>query len=80
MPLDIINKPIPIGLINNLILIQPLFMLLEKGWLREKEEKVLIISKLLTEYTPDIYTVRITPTFIDLVLTSDKLNTIYSYF
>lgn len=80
MPLDIINKPIPIGFINNLILIQPLFMLLEKGWLREKEEKVLIISKLFIEYTPDIYTVRITPTFIDLVLTSDELNTIYSYF
>lgn len=80
MPLDIINKPIPIGFINNLILIQSLFMLLEKGWLREREEKEWIISKLFIEYTPEIYTVRITPTFIDLVLTSDELNTIYSYF
>lgn len=80
MPLDIINKPIPIGFINNLILIQPLLMLMGKGWLREREEKVLIISKLFIEYTPEIYTVRITPTFIDLVLTSDEPNTIYSYF
>ena len=80
MPLDIINKPIPIGFINNLILIQPLLMLMGKGWLREREEKVLIISKLFIEYTPEIYTVRITPTFIDLVLNSDEPNTIYSYF
>lgn len=80
MTLDIINKPIPIGFINNLILIQPLLMLMGKGWLREREEKVLIISKLFIEYTPEIYTVRITPTFIDLVLTSDEPNTIYSYF
>ena len=36
--------------------------------------------KTFIEYTPEIYTVRITPTFIDLVLTSDELNTIYSYF
>ena len=80
MPLDIINKPIPIGFINNLILIQPLLMLMGKGWLREREEKVLIISKLFIEYTPEIYTVRITPIFIDLVLNSDEPNTIYSYF
>ena len=31
VPLDIINKPIPTGFINNLILIQPLLMLMGKG-------------------------------------------------